>query len=88
MNPADIREHMEVVGSDGQRVGAVDRVEGRSIKLTKDAPEARGEHRYIPLAWVDSVDGKAVRLNKPSAGVRQEWQAHPAQEGEYPAAGE
>ncbi len=53
---SNIREHMEVVGSCGGRVGKVDRVEGLSIKLTKDSPNADGEHRYIPLAWVESVD--------------------------------
>jgi hypothetical protein len=47
-----IREHMEVIGSCGKHVGFVDRVEGRSIKLTTDTPQARGEHRYIPADWV------------------------------------
>jgi hypothetical protein len=82
MNASNIREHMEVVGSCGNRVGKVDRVEGKSIKLAKDAPEARGEHRYIPLGWVSSVDA-TVHLSKPCQDVRQEWQAHPVQEGEY-----
>src|SRR5215470_12899100 len=76
MNKSDIREHMEVIGSDGQRVGAVDKVDSRSIKLTKSSPEARGEHRYIPLAWVERVD-QHVHLNKASGEVQQEWQAHP-----------
>lgn len=77
-----IREHMEVVGSCGKRVGRVDRVEGRSIKLTRDSAEARGEHRYIPLEWVERVD-EHVHLNKPCRDVQEEWQAHPVQEGEY-----
>ena len=78
-----ISEHMDVVGSDGQSVGRVDRVEGLSIKLTKDDLAARGEHRYIPLTWVASVD-QSVHLSKPAMTVEQEWQAHPVQEGEYP----
>jgi hypothetical protein len=82
MTPAKIREHMDVVGSDGNKVGRVDRVEGRSIKLTKDTEGARGEHRYIPLEWVQQVDDK-VHLSRPCEDVRQEWQAHPVQEGEF-----
>ncbi len=34
----DIREHMEVIGSDGVHVGRVDRVEGGRIKLTRSDP--------------------------------------------------
>ena len=37
---AKIREHMEVLGSDGQHVGTVDKVEGQRIKLTKSDPAA------------------------------------------------
>lgn len=67
-----IREHMEVVGSDGNRVGVVDRVEGASIKLTRsDSPD--GLHHFIPLDWVASVD-QQVHLNKDCAEARQEWQ--------------
>jgi hypothetical protein len=87
MNASKIREHMEVVGSCGKRVGKVDRVEDLSIKLAKDAEGARGEHRYIPTAWVDRVD-KHVHLSKPCKDVQEEWQAHPVRLGEYPSAGE
>ncbi|MGL4553078.1 MAG: DUF2171 domain-containing protein, partial [Gemmataceae bacterium] len=76
-----IREHMDVIGSCGKKVGRVDRVEGRSIKLTKDSEGARGEHRYIPTEWVQRVD-QNVHLSKPCLDVQQEWQAHPVQEGE------
>jgi hypothetical protein len=85
INTSNIQEHMEVVGSCGKRVGTVDRVEGRSIKLTKNDPEARGEHHYIPLDWVASVD-RSVHLNKPCRDAQEEWQAHPVQPGEYPPA--
>lgn len=56
MNPQQIREHMEVVGSDGAHVGTVDHLEGADrIKLTRD-DSADGQHHYIPTAWVDRVD--------------------------------
>lgn len=56
MDAAQIREHMEVVGSDGKHIGVVDRVEGDRIKLTKSDPAAGGEHRYIGLDQVETVD--------------------------------
>lgn len=62
MDAAQIREHMEVVGSDGQHIGVVDRVEGDRIKLTKSDPAAGGEHRYIGLDQVETVDD-AVHLS-------------------------
>ena len=35
--PMTIKEHMEVLGSDGVHVGTVDHLEGRDqVKLTKD----------------------------------------------------
>jgi hypothetical protein len=73
---------MEVVDSCGQLVGRVDGVERDSIKLTKDSPEARGEHRYVPLGWVERVD-EQVHLSKPCRDVQAEWQAHPVLAGEY-----
>lgn len=51
VEPSHIREHMEVVGSDGQHVGTVDRVEGQRVKLAKTDPAAGGEP-HMPLAIV------------------------------------
>jgi hypothetical protein len=76
MNAQNIREHMPVIASCGQRIGTVDRVEGASIKLTKSAPAAHGEHRYIPLEWVESVR-ENVRLNKNSEQAERDWQDIP-----------
>lgn len=71
-NAAQIREHMEVVGSDGQHVGTVDRIEGDRIKLTKDDPHAQGQHHYLPLDAVASVEQNAVRLNLTAEQARQQ----------------
>ena len=68
-----IAEHMEVVASDGQHIGTVDRVEGNRIKLTKSDPAARGQHHTIPLEWVESVDDK-VYLTKSSQDVMGTWE--------------
>lgn len=74
MQNNQIKEHMEVIGKDGQHVGTVDHLQGQDkIKLTKTDPAAGGEHHLIPLAWVDHVDAH-VHLNKDSASVKKEWQ--------------
>lgn len=68
-----IREHMEVLGSDGQHVGVVDGMEGEDrIKLTKNDPKSDGLHHYIPMDWVDHVDAH-VHLSKTSHEARREW---------------
>ena len=76
VNPKNIKEHVEVLDSCEKHVGTVDAIEGNSIKLTKNDPEAGGEHHYIPLDWVASV-GKVVRLMKSFDEVKQEWQTTP-----------
>ena len=76
MNGQNIREHLPVIAACGRRIGTVDRVEGGSIKLTRSAPAAHGEHRFIPLDWVESVS-ENVRLNKNGDEVEQEWQEEP-----------
>jgi hypothetical protein len=68
---ANIREHMDVVGSCGNKLGVVDHVEGDSIKLTKsDSPD--GQHHLIPLNWVEKVD-TYVHLNKKCGEAQKQW---------------
>jgi hypothetical protein len=67
-----IREHMEVVGSDGGHVGTVDHMEGQRIKLAKNDPASGGEHHYIHLDSVASVDDR-VQLNRTTAQAKDEW---------------
>jgi len=62
----DIREHMEVIGSDGVHVGTVDRVDGNRIKLTrKDSGEGshKGHHHFIDKGLVADIEGDKVRLS-------------------------
>ncbi len=68
-----IQEHMEIVGSDGEHVGTVDRLDGQRIKLTRTDPAAGGEHHFIHLDSVESVDAGKVRLNRTGAQARDEW---------------
>ncbi len=69
-----IREHMEVIGSDGKHVGTVDHLEGADkIKLAKSDPQSGGQHHIIPLKLVQKVDDK-IHLSKPARQVMLEWQ--------------
>ena len=77
MDTSSIREHMPVLGSCGSQVGTVDRIEGRNIKLTRDDPNATGQHHWIPLSWVDSVD-EGVRLTLTCDEALREWRSSPA----------
>ena len=61
-----IKEHMEIVGSDGEHVGTVDHVDGEQIKLTKtDA----GDHQHHLLAFdlVDRVEDNRIYLKVPKS---------------------
>ncbi len=70
-----IKEHMEIIGSDGQHVGTVDHMEGSDkIKLTKSDPQSGGQHHFIPLSLVDRVDAR-VHLNKSAKDVKSQWQS-------------
>jgi hypothetical protein len=69
-----IKEHMEVLGSDGKHVGTVDHVEGADkIKLAKSDPQSGGQHHLIPFTLVQRVDDK-VHLSKPARQIMLEWQ--------------
>lgn len=74
MHHMEIREQMEVLGSDGKHIGTVDHLEGESrIKLAKKDKSAGGKHNFIPTDWVDHVDQK-VYLNKPSNEAVAQWE--------------
>ena len=74
MDPAFIREHMKVIGSDHQPVGTVDHVEGDRIKLAKNDPQAGGQHHYIPTEWVERVDGDELLLRQSAREACSQWQ--------------
>ncbi len=71
---SQITEHMEVVGSDGQHVGIVDKL---CIKLTKKDPAAQGQHHIINLDAAASVEGGKLKLSMPAAQAMQEEKALP-----------
>ncbi len=74
MKAMDIKEHMEVVGSEGGHIGTVDHLSGSDlIKLSKtDANDDK--HHFIPLGWVDRVDSQ-VHLSKPANEAKKQWKS-------------
>lgn len=69
---AQVNEHMEVVGSDGQHVGTVDKVRGDRIILTKNDQDAGGRHHSIPSRWLQSIDDK-VTISKTADDAKAHW---------------
>jgi hypothetical protein len=71
MAGGEIREHMEIIGSDGGHVGTVDRLEHGHIRLTRtDDPAGLGGHRAIPLSAIAEVEAGRVRLTLPAQEAR------------------
>ncbi|WP_375248751.1 DUF2171 domain-containing protein [Sphingomonas sp.] len=68
-----VQEHAEVLGSDGSHVGTVDKVRGDRILLTKNDPDAGGQHHSIPSSWIKSVEDKKVTLSKTADEAKQHW---------------
>jgi hypothetical protein len=68
----DIREHMEVVGSDSAHVGTVDKVGGDRIVLAKSDPNAGGMHHSLPCGWIDKVEDKVI-LNRKAEDAISAW---------------
>lgn len=80
-----VREHMDVLGSDGQHIGTVDKVKGDRIKLTRSDADASGRHHYVPCAWVESVEGESVKLNCTADDAHRKWETErdETEEGSY-----
>ncbi len=70
---SEIREHMEVVGSDGGHVGRVDHVKGTEIELAKMDLGAGFKHHMIPMTWVDRVEDEKVCLNLTKDAAKSSW---------------
>ena len=51
----EVREDMDVVGSDGVLVGTVASVEGAGLRVRTSRDAAGGRHHYLPWSTVESV---------------------------------
>ena len=69
---ASIREHMDVVGSDGETIGKVDCVKGDRIVLTRsDSDDNR--HHAIDCSMIQSIEGDQVRLDVPAEEAKSRF---------------
>jgi len=73
ISASQIREHMEVVGSDGGHVGKVDHVQGSDIELAKLDLGSGFKHHLIPMTWVDQVADDKVQLNLTKDAAKAAW---------------
>lgn len=70
---SQIREHMEVVGSDGGHVGKVDHVRGGEIELSKLDMGAGFKHHMIPISWVETIQDDKVCLSLTKDDAKATW---------------
>lgn len=70
---SEIREHMEVVGSDGGHVGKVDKVMGADIELAKLDLGSGLKHHLIPITWVEQIADDKVHLNMTKDAAKAAW---------------
>lgn len=70
---SEIREHMEVIGSDGGHVGRVDHVTGDQIELSKMDLGAGFKHHMIPMSWVETIQDDKLRLNMTKDAAKAAW---------------
>lgn len=68
VNASQIKEHMEVKGSDGKHVGTVLGIENGRLKLASG-----GMDHDIDVAMVDVIENDAVRLQKTAEEVIRAW---------------
>jgi len=73
MDTSQIKEHMEIVGSDGQHVGIVDHLDGDRIKLTHHDSKAQGHHHFLPVSAVTKVD-EFVTLSMSASDAMGQWE--------------
>ena len=68
-----VREHMEVLGSDGEHDGTVDRAAGDRLILAKSDPESGGVHHSLMCTAIDKVEGDKVVLDMTADEAKQRW---------------
>ncbi len=70
---SEIRERMEVVGSDGGHVGKVDHVLGTDIELSKMDLGSGFKRHLIPMSWVDSIYDDKLFLSLTKDAAKAAW---------------
>jgi hypothetical protein len=67
-NVPEIKEYMEVKGSDGKHVGTVLGVERERVKIASG-----GMDHYIDIATVDTIEGDRVMLSTTAEEAVRTW---------------
>jgi hypothetical protein len=70
---AQVREHMEVIGSDDKHVGKVDKVAGDRLILAKSDPDSGGVHHSLSCSDIDRIEGDRVILDCSADQARNRW---------------
>ncbi len=78
VDTSQIKPHMPVVCSENGQFAKVDHIQGNSLKLAKDD---KGQHHYIPLAWVKTVDDK-VHVDRTGDEAMKQWKTSPGGDAE------
>lgn len=73
MHVRDIREGLEVVGSDRRHVGTVDGLAGQLLKLKKSDPASGGTHHYLDIGLISALEGEQIILLVSAEEARQRW---------------
>lgn len=81
----DIRNGMQVLGSDGGMVGRVTGLHGDHVHVEPDAPEPGPGYFVVPRRWVARVDDH-VHLDRAAALVRDTWRQEASTEAPGPQA--
>lgn len=68
INASQIKEHMDVKGSDGKHVGTVLGIENDRLTLVSG-----GMDHDIDLAMIDAIENDSVRLLKTAKETVQIW---------------
>jgi hypothetical protein len=69
---ATIREGMEVVDTDGTRIGTVARREGGHLKIVRLDQKPRNAHQFVSPELIRSVDDR-VHLSRSWDELRRLW---------------
>lgn len=67
------RQHMDVVGSDGEHVGTIDRIAGDRIILTRSDEASGGAHHSLSCADIDRVEDNKVVLECTAEQAQARW---------------
>ena len=69
---ATVREGMEVVDTDGTRIGTVARIEGGHLKILRNDQDPRNAHQFVSPELILSVDER-VSLGRSWDELRRLW---------------